>query len=148
MRRGEWLWNELDSFGASVVQTGLLALGALSHGLIAWSTGWAMGTRLELPALGAVLCALHWALIAAFTYRLSGQPGAAMIAAAAIGWWIPSLALDPAASRWSWLFDPGRHLAVGNGPHPAWTASLVDSIPLVAWWVATALLPKRSVFRR
>jgi len=102
-----------------------------------------------LPWSGALLCAAHWSAQASFVQRIGSSLPGKCIALACLGWWIPAvLGSSPAWARVDWVLSPERHLEAHAGSIETSVGALVDTIPIVAWWVAAALLPTRTALKR
>ncbi len=147
--RGRGLWAELGPGSLTAVGGGVLLVVALVHGIAAQLAVSALGAAPAISWQGGIACAGHWAAVGTFAFRVLGGtfPRACLLLGAC--WWLPAAVGDGGAwERLLWLFDPARHLALTQGGPATPVTSLVDTIPLVAWWVAAALLPTRSVFRR
>jgi hypothetical protein len=147
--RAGGLWGELGPAPQVLAAATVIGLGALLHGGAALLGLRALGQDSAIPWIAALLCVGHWSALGAFAQRLPGSLTVRLLTLVALGWWLPALGGASAAwQRLEWLLAPARHLAVA-GSHVAtpW-AILADTIPLVAWWVASLLLPTRSAFRR
>jgi hypothetical protein len=109
--------------------------------IVAPLEGW-----LWLPAL---LCAAHWAALGTFVQATAWPLASKWLALTCLGWWIPALLQGaPEWDRLRWTLSPERHFQAGISPIETSSGALVDTIPLVAWWVAAALVPTRSAFKR
>jgi hypothetical protein len=147
LSRAEPIWSEFGTlFQAS---SGLLFLGSTIGicclaGLVpAFVVGLPLGD-LE----GTLLCAGHWAVLATFALRLPGGLVGRCIVLTCLGWGIPALLAGAASwERVRWLLSPERHLEATAAAIETSLESLVDTIPLVGWWLAAALLPTRSAIK-
>ncbi len=147
--RGEALWAELGRTRmAGLAFAGLAGLGLL-HGVAAIGALRLLGAGPWLGGLPALLCVGHWAALGVFVQCTGLNFGPKWILLSALGWWIP--ALLAAAPEWDllrWLLGPARHLETLIQPTETSVRVLVDTIPIGAWWIAAALLPTRSAFRK
>lgn len=149
LARAGTIWAELGAQPQAVFAGLWLLACSVAHGLLALLTLAAL-VPLEWPSLGALaLCAAHWAALGTFVQRSGLGLGAKWILLSALGWWIPALLGDqPGWDRARWLLAPDRHFEVLISSTETSVRVLVDTIPIGAWWVAAALLPSRSAFRR
>jgi len=143
------VWEELGPIAQAGLAGGVAALLGLLHASLAVAPyAWQEGG--QAPAsVGGILVVAHWAALTAFLQRLPWPLAARCVGLTLLGWWIPALlAADSDWQRLRWILGPARHLelsmAVGETPRGV----LADTIPVLAWWVAAALLPPRSAFRR
>ncbi|HTF89164.1 MAG TPA: hypothetical protein VK843_12195 [Planctomycetota bacterium] len=149
LSRAGALWNELG-LGSQVWLGGLVMFTVcIVYGAAAIVPLRLFEASAGLPAASFWLCAGHWAALATCIQRSGWSVAAKLIAMTCLGWWMPAL-LDGAAGweRLRWALAPQRHLDVGGQSIETSLGVLVDTIPVVAWWVAAALLPTRSAFKR
>ena len=147
--RAGGIWNELGRGRQVLVAAVILAALSVGHGLLSLGSLAVLGEQASLPKLQALACAVHWAVIGAFVQRTQFSTAEKLVGISALGWWLP--ALLGGASGWErlrWLFGPECRLEAAASASQTSLSALVDTIPLVAWWVAAALLPTRSALRR
>jgi hypothetical protein len=146
------IWSELEPTAQSGIAAVVLLFLATFHGLLGLVPVSLVGgahalVRLLPEGWGALLCAAHWSALAVFAQRVSLPPSGKLLALACVGWWLPALVSDlPAWERMTWALSPARHLE--SRAFETSFGRLVDTIPILAWWVAAALLPTRSAFKR
>src|SRR5690349_15037808 len=135
------LWDEIPE-RRQLWLGGLLILAAsLVFACAGTSPLMALG-RESLPLVGALLCLAHWSAQASFLQRSDLSLTGKCIALACLGWWIPALLESSTSSaRLEWALSPERHLEPRTAATETSVGALVDTIPIVAWWVAAALLP-------
>ena len=143
------LWGELGAFPQAFVSGGVLSIATVVFSALAvvpilgYETGieWSWGT--------GVFCALHWAAIACLLQRTPLELAGKCICLALLGWWIPAVLPDTGDwERVRWVLGPGRHFEAALDAGATSLGVLADTIPLVAWWVAAALLPTQDALRR
>lgn len=122
---------------------------AAVHGLLAILSVRAFGPLEGLLWPSALLCAAHWSALGIFVQRFRWPIVGKWIALTCLGWWIPALLTGANAwERVSWALAPVRHVEFHTQSVETSLAVLVDTIPLVAWWVAAALLPTPRAIKR
>ena len=143
------IWDELTALAqTSLAWLVILALGMIHASLAVAPYCW-LAEGASANAWGGLLCISHWAALAAFLQRAPLGFPARCIGLTLLGWWIPALLAGAEGwQRVAWILGPARHLEVAGPPTDISLGVLADTIPIVAWWVATALLPTRSAFRR
>jgi hypothetical protein len=147
-RAGE-VWNELSAATQAALGFGVIAGLGLLHGAMGVVPYRWLGAAGSTNWWGTCLCIAHWAALGSFLQRLPLQLSARCIALSLLGWWIPALlAGSPDWERLRWILSPARHLEPSSVVSETSLGLLVDTMPIVAWWIATALLPTRSVSRR
>ncbi len=149
LARGETVWAEMGALKRCWASTWVLAIATSVHALVALGSTAATVGAVVVPWVAFLMCVAHWVSLGVFAHRTNLGPVGSWVLLLALGWWTP--ALLPEGLSWdraSWLLDPARHLALGFEPLETSIRVLVDTMPIVAWWVAAALLPTRSGHRR
>ena len=143
------IWWELGPLRQVWLALVVLTACALFYGCAAACTLLALGSAWVADWWPALLCTAHWSALGAFVQRTSLGLGAKCFLLSSLGWWIPALVgTAPGWNRLHWLLGPGNHLGLKAVPSETPLGVFVDTIPIFAWWVAAALLPTRSAFRR
>lgn len=147
--RAPGLWEELGPLRqASIAWCAIALFGLLHAGLGLGIYRW-LHPEGSFDGLGGLLCIAHWASLGAFLQRLPLPLPARAIGLTLLGWWIPALlAGSEATERLVWLLGPARHLGLSPVVAETSLGVLADTMPIVAWWLATALLTTRSALRR
>lgn len=143
------LWDELGAWAQAAVGWGAASLLGLMHAVLAVAPTGGLGAAQAWTSLGGLLCVAHWAALTTFVQRLPLSLAARCIGLSLLGWWIPALlAADLGWERLRWALGPARHLELSSSVGETLGGLLADTIPILAWWVAAALLPPRSASRR
>ena len=143
------LWDELGSWGQAVFASAAIGGLSLLHASLAVSPYLAFHDVGTWSWLCGIVCVGHWAALGCFLQRMPLSLASRGIALTLLGWWLPAwLAADAGWERVRWVLAPARHLELDLRAVETPGRVLADTIPIVAWWVATALLPPRSALRR